>query len=213
MAKERIILNCPFSEKEECKKLGGRWDKNIRKWYVPAGKDETPFQKWIPGFHKNDFENAPIVDTPTVDTPRYLPDETFMKQMNEEQLEDTKSKFEELRKRVLDLTRRNRLINTPLYGKQLHYFELLTNSRIYFSGSVNEKKFEFDALPAIDEDPEDEKNSKFIDVFLQAQLIDEQYSKDMDAIDPSDEDAEEQKRILDRGLKDKSENSSKCLTP
>ena len=204
MARERIILNCPFSEKEECKRLGGRWDKNIRKWYVPAGKNETPFQKWIPGFQNNDLENAPIEDTKTVDTPRYLPDETFMQQMNEEQLEETKSKFEELRKRVLDLTRRNRLINTPLYGKTTPLLRVIDEQPdLLFLDLVNEKKFEFDALPAMDDDPEDEKNSKFIDVFLQAQLIDEQYSKDMDAIDPSDEDAEEQKRILDRGLKDK----------
>jgi len=30
----KIYLNVPFAEKEEVKKLGGRWDSNLRKWYI-----------------------------------------------------------------------------------------------------------------------------------------------------------------------------------
>ena len=44
---EKIYLNCPFDDKDECKKLGARWDSDARKWYVPAGKDTAPFAKWI----------------------------------------------------------------------------------------------------------------------------------------------------------------------
>jgi len=29
-----IYLNVPFSEKDECKSLGGWWDKNERKWFI-----------------------------------------------------------------------------------------------------------------------------------------------------------------------------------
>ena len=42
-----IYLECPFSDKDECKNLGGRWDNKNKKWYVPAGIDYQPFQKWI----------------------------------------------------------------------------------------------------------------------------------------------------------------------
>ena len=44
---ERIYLNCPFDEKEECKALGGRWDGDVKKWYVPQGVDTAPFAKWL----------------------------------------------------------------------------------------------------------------------------------------------------------------------
>lgn len=40
-------LNVPFSEKDEAKALGARWDKNARKWYVPAGIPLEPFSRWI----------------------------------------------------------------------------------------------------------------------------------------------------------------------
>lgn len=44
---ERTYLNCPFDEKDACKALGGRWDGEAKKWYVPAGKDTAPFAKWL----------------------------------------------------------------------------------------------------------------------------------------------------------------------
>ena len=44
---EKTYLNCPFDDKEECKALGGRWDGDAKKWYVPAGKDTAPFSKWM----------------------------------------------------------------------------------------------------------------------------------------------------------------------
>ena len=30
----KTYLNCPFSEKDECKALGAKWDPNVKKWYV-----------------------------------------------------------------------------------------------------------------------------------------------------------------------------------
>ncbi len=48
-----IFLDCPFSEKDECKSLGGRWDSDKKKWYVPDGVDASNFQKWITSNEKN----------------------------------------------------------------------------------------------------------------------------------------------------------------
>ena len=42
-----IYLNCPFSEKEECKSLGGKWDPDQKKWYIPDGTNTDKFKKWI----------------------------------------------------------------------------------------------------------------------------------------------------------------------
>ena len=44
---EKTYLNCPFEDKDECKALGGRWDGESKKWYVPAGQDTAAFKKWI----------------------------------------------------------------------------------------------------------------------------------------------------------------------
>jgi len=48
MAKKRFYLNCPFDEKDMCKSLGGRWDNDLRKWYVPADLDTDDFRRWWP---------------------------------------------------------------------------------------------------------------------------------------------------------------------
>lgn len=42
-----IYLNCPFSEKEECKSVGGKWDPDKKKWYIPDGTNTDKFKKWI----------------------------------------------------------------------------------------------------------------------------------------------------------------------
>jgi len=48
MQDNRFYLNCPFSEKDDCKALGGRWDNEERKWYVPSNLDRNLFRDWWP---------------------------------------------------------------------------------------------------------------------------------------------------------------------
>jgi hypothetical protein len=43
------ILNVPFAEKDEAKRLGARWDSAKKKWYVPLGTDLTAFSRWLSG--------------------------------------------------------------------------------------------------------------------------------------------------------------------
>jgi hypothetical protein len=59
----RVDLNVPFSEKDEAKALGARWDATTRNWYVPDGVDSAPFDRWIPrhraGYsHNEDLPNV-----------------------------------------------------------------------------------------------------------------------------------------------------------
>ena len=49
MSKKKIYLDCPYQDKDECKALGGRWDPDYRKWYVPAGLNLDPFRIWWSG--------------------------------------------------------------------------------------------------------------------------------------------------------------------
>lgn len=44
--KERCYLNVPFSQKDDVKKKGARWDPDKRKWYCMERKKES-FKKWI----------------------------------------------------------------------------------------------------------------------------------------------------------------------
>jgi hypothetical protein len=41
------MLNVPFAEKEEAKRLGARWDAKSKKWYAPLGTDLAPFSRWL----------------------------------------------------------------------------------------------------------------------------------------------------------------------
>ena len=46
-SEDRIYLNCPYSERDECKKRGGRWDPFKKKWYVPANVNPVLFKRWM----------------------------------------------------------------------------------------------------------------------------------------------------------------------
>jgi hypothetical protein len=41
-------LNVPYTEKDQVKRLGGRYDSTKKKWYVPHRMDIFPFLKWMP---------------------------------------------------------------------------------------------------------------------------------------------------------------------
>lgn len=47
-ASEKTVLAVPYREKEAAKRLGAKWDKEIKKWYAPEGTDLNPLAKWMP---------------------------------------------------------------------------------------------------------------------------------------------------------------------
>lgn len=44
----RIDLKVPYSEKDEAKKLGARWDSSSNTWFVPDSLDPHRFKRWLP---------------------------------------------------------------------------------------------------------------------------------------------------------------------
>ncbi|PCI26485.1 hypothetical protein COB52_05975, partial [Candidatus Kaiserbacteria bacterium] len=46
MDRKRQYLNVPYSERNEAKGLGARWDRKAKAWYVNDGTDMKPFGKW-----------------------------------------------------------------------------------------------------------------------------------------------------------------------
>jgi phage/plasmid primase-like uncharacterized protein len=46
-ALSKVYINVPYSEKDEAKALGAKWDKKEKAWFVEPGIDQKPFQKWL----------------------------------------------------------------------------------------------------------------------------------------------------------------------
>ncbi len=44
---ERVYLDVPYAEKEAVKKLGAKWDRHEKSWYVPAGIALEPLKQWL----------------------------------------------------------------------------------------------------------------------------------------------------------------------
>lgn len=42
-----VILNVPYTEKDEAKQLGAWWDPDLKRWFVPNGRDTAPFNRWL----------------------------------------------------------------------------------------------------------------------------------------------------------------------
>ena len=42
----RVYIDVPYSEKDEAKGMGARWDKQERSWFVPSGVEKSAFKKW-----------------------------------------------------------------------------------------------------------------------------------------------------------------------
>ncbi len=45
-AAKRIYLNVPFSEKDEAKALGAKWDRRAKAWYARDDMELEPFKRW-----------------------------------------------------------------------------------------------------------------------------------------------------------------------
>jgi len=48
----RIDLNVPYSEKDEARKLGARWDAKRQLWYLEEAVNLGDFLKWMSSLHQ-----------------------------------------------------------------------------------------------------------------------------------------------------------------
>lgn len=51
----RMNLRVPFSEKDEAKRLGARWDATRKVWYIENVTDTAPFSRWMPTERMDSF--------------------------------------------------------------------------------------------------------------------------------------------------------------
>jgi len=109
----------------------------------------------------------------------------------------------EMRARLLDLTRRNRLISTPLQGRRNAYLRVIAaQPDALFRGLREDKVYRLASLPALSEDPKDEETAKFRTAFAHAERTDEEYRVKRNAILQDDDDREKKRRAIKRELKD-----------
>ncbi len=64
---DRTYLQVDYAERQAVKDLGARWDPGARKWYVPEGRDLTPFDHWLPAGNRpaDGRELAPATEAGT----------------------------------------------------------------------------------------------------------------------------------------------------
>ena len=44
----RLFLDVPYSEKDEAKQLGAKWNRVVRKWYIDTERENyIKFSKWL----------------------------------------------------------------------------------------------------------------------------------------------------------------------
>ena len=59
----RVYLNVPFEDKEEVKRRGGRWDPEVKKWYVGEYAPKKDFEEWQGDeFADTQYLNVPFDD-------------------------------------------------------------------------------------------------------------------------------------------------------
>lgn len=44
----KTYIAVPYSEKDQAKRLGARFDMSNKSWYVPDGIDLMKFKRWLP---------------------------------------------------------------------------------------------------------------------------------------------------------------------
>jgi hypothetical protein len=115
-----------------------------------------------------------------------------------------KQKIENLRPRLLDLSRRNPLIATKLGPRSNSHIRAVDElPDILFHKLNNGQEMRLVPLPAIDDDPCDEQTRAFRDALINARLTDEQYLSEMESVDRDADDYIDRTRHIERSLKDR----------
>lgn len=123
---------------------------------------------------------------------------------NQELNELLVEKVENLRPKLLDLTRRNPLISTRLGTKSRSIIRVVDElPDVLAFKLLNGNEMRFVPLPPLGNDPRDEQSREFQSALYEARLADEVYLVAQAKIDPDDERAEDQAKTIERALKDR----------
>lgn len=129
----------------------------------------------------------------------------FIGDHNEDLQNTTDNSLKELSKKLLDLTRRNRLINFRHTENSKRFVRFIDEIPDITLNKLNEGvTFDIIPLPEPDFDPEDEKNDNFLRHLDNQKSTDEDYIKKLNKISENDEDLSSKEAILlEREVRDK----------
>ncbi|MEZ4536637.1 MAG: DUF4011 domain-containing protein [Cyanobacteriota/Melainabacteria group bacterium] len=122
-----------------------------------------------------------------------------------ESLEDLISKrIENLRPKLLDLSKRNPLISTKLNHRSLSYVQVVDElPDVLYQNLSNQKPMRFLSLPGLEDDPKDESSREFQNALSEARLKDSEWINAIEGIDQSDDETFELYQKFERELKDR----------
>ena len=59
---EKIYIHVPYAQKDEAKKLGAKWDRNQKSWFIGPDLDQQLFQKWLKPQEKKGVDMQKVVN-------------------------------------------------------------------------------------------------------------------------------------------------------
>ena len=114
------------------------------------------------------------------------------------------NRLQELRKRLLDSSRRNPLISIPFRVNSTNVFRAVDElPEILRFNLTNGKSMRLVPLPALEEDLPDEQTDEFFDAMRFAVAEDEAYTDALDALDADGKDYDQKALAIERALKDR----------
>ena len=115
-----------------------------------------------------------------------------------------KDKIENLRPKLLDLSRRNPLISARLGPRSGSFVQIVDELPDVLAFNLAGKRpMRFVPLPSLDDDPKDEQTREFLNALSEAKLIDEAYLEQQEKLDPDAADALDRGEQIERNLKDR----------
>src|SRR3989338_5737068 len=132
-----------------------------------------------------------------------LKSEVLEKGVNDDLLKIVSNKIEKLRRKLLDLTRRNPLISANLKDKSGTSIRIVDEVPGFLFNEIMSDEMKIVSLPALEEELKDESSREFYDALAEAILNDKIYLQELDAINQGDEKAADQLAKAERNLKDR----------
>src|SRR2546423_5307826 len=115
----------------------------------------------------------------------------------------TKKSIEELRKRLLDLSNRNRLLNFKFSDRSRTHVRVIDElPDVLYGKLIDGKRLTFAALPEPRDEPQDEKSDAFLAALQAARVSDEAYLSALNELGEEGDDASAVQKI-ERDLKDR----------
>ena len=113
------------------------------------------------------------------------------------------SRVENLRPKLLDLSRRNPLVSTRFSDRSHSHVRAVDELPDVIFKIISEDKMRFVPLPKLEDDPLDEQTREFEIAVADSRLTEEEYLGTLDQIDQDRDDSAERYLIAERELKDR----------